>query len=297
MGRRGAAPASGQHHGRVATAYGPLQPYGPLVGTSVRVVTWNLWSNLGPWETRYEDAAAELRALDPDLVALQEVWRAGERDVAAELGASLGGGRHCAAALEWFEPLGLDSGCALLSRWPVGRHEHRRVPGSDGGDGALFQYVEVDGPRGPLDVFVVMLDWRPDLSHVRQQQVRELAGFVREVGRRRRPTVVCGDFNAPPDSDELRVLTGRAQPPAPGFVFYDAWEVAGGGGPGHTWSNANRWAAAGLLPDRRIDYVLSGWPRAGGVGHPVRCELVGTASAAAGGPPSDHYGVLADLRY
>jgi len=42
--------------------------------------------------------------------------------------------------------------------------------------------------------------------------------------------------------------------------------------------------------------VLSAWPRLGGVGHPTHCELLGVV------PDdqlqlSDHYGVLADLRY
>jgi hypothetical protein len=49
-------------------------------------------------------------------------------------------------------------------------------------------------------------------------------------------------------------------------------------------------------PDRRFDYVLSAWPRRGGVGHPTLCRRLGVL------PPdqpqlSDHYGVLADLRY
>jgi hypothetical protein len=51
-----------------------------------------------------------------------------------------------------------------------------------------------------------------------------------------------------------------------------------------------------LYPDRRFDYVLSAWPRGGGVGHPTLCRRLGVL------PPdqpqlSDHYGVLADLRY
>jgi endonuclease/exonuclease/phosphatase family metal-dependent hydrolase len=39
--------------------------------------------------------------------------------------------------------------------------------------------------------------------------------------------------------------------------------------------------------------VLSAWPRAAGAGHPVRCEVVGDGPE----PASDHYGVLAELRY
>jgi hypothetical protein len=79
-------------------------------------------------------------------------------------------------------------------------------------------------------------------------------------------------------------------------VFYDAGEVAGDGTAGYTWSNRNPLAAIGLHPDRRFDYLFSAWPRPGGVGHPARCALLGVR------PPdelqlSDHYGVVADLRY
>jgi endonuclease/exonuclease/phosphatase family metal-dependent hydrolase len=184
------------------------------------------------------------------------------------------------------------SPCAVLSRWPIARCEERALDGGAMPGTALF--VEIDGPRGPIQVVSTILgSYRLDESGARQQQVGALAEFVAEVTRRRHPTFVCGDFNAPPDSDEIRMLIGKTIPPVAGLVFYDAWEIAGSGGPGHTWSNANPWAAPGLFPARRIDYVLSAWPRAGGAGHPVRCEIVGTDSPH----PSDHYGLLAELRY
>jgi endonuclease/exonuclease/phosphatase family metal-dependent hydrolase len=158
----------------------------------------------------------------------------------------------------------------------------------------LFALVE--GERGPIQIFVVMLDYPLDASAVRQAQVRQLAGFIGEVTRRRYPIVVCGDFNAGPDADELRMLTGRTTTAAPGLVFYDAWEIAGDGTDGCTWSNRNHLAAVAMYPDRRFDYVLSAWPRGGAVGHPTHCERLGVLPAEQ--PQlSDHYGVLADLRY
>ena len=50
------------------------------------------------------------------------------------------------------------------------------------------------------------------------------------------------------------------------------------------------------MPDRRVDYILSAWPRRGGIGHPTACQRLGVR------PPgdlqlSDHYGIVADLRY
>lgn len=92
------------------------------------------------------------------------------------------------------------------------------------------------------------------------------------------------------------MLTGRAAVPVPGLSFYDAWEVADPPAPGYTWSNNNAWATQLLWPNRRIDYIFSAAPRPGGAGHPRHTALLGTAPVN-GIYPSDHYAVLADLRY
>ena len=46
----------------------------------------------------------------------------------------------------------------------------------------------------------------------------------------------------------------------------------------------------------RFGCILSAWPRRGGAGHPVRCSLLGVRPAGEQ-QISDHYGVVADLRY
>ncbi len=275
-------------------AFDPLEPYGPLIDTRARVVTWNVWANSGPWELRYARIEQLLRGMDADIIGMQEVFRAVGYEPIAEIAQKLG--LTYTPCIEWFEPARLESGTAVLSRWPVSDTGSLKLAGFDGGDGGLVQFARVDGPRGQIDVFVVMLDWRPDLSHVRQAQVRELAAYVNDTGSAAHPVLILGDFNAGPDSDEMRMLVGQSQTAAPGLVFYDAWEVASEGGPGHTFSRRNRHAAAALLPDRRIDYVLSAWPRARGAGHPVRCEVLGTAGLD-GVDPSDHFAVMAEFRY
>jgi endonuclease/exonuclease/phosphatase family metal-dependent hydrolase len=266
--------------------YDIAEPYGPLVTTTFRLITWNVWGRYGPWEHREAAIRATLERHDPDVVGLVEAWD--------EQGARLGLPYHVFEGDS--EVNGARSGLAVLSRWPIGAHESRKLTGEKDTGGRVL-YARIDGPRGVIQVYVVALTWRLEHSGERQRQVREVAAFIAETQRRRHPTVLCGDFNADPDSDELRMLTGKSIPATPGLVFYDAWTAAGNGqDSGHTWAGANPWAAPALWPDRRIDHVLSAWPRRGGAGHPVRCEVIGDEPVG-GVVASDHYGVLADLRY
>lgn len=272
------------------------QPYGPQIETTVRVATWNVWDRYGPWREREPAITATLRDAAPDIVVLAEAWEDDDDAQADRLAKALGlphtvfRGAPSAAG-------GGRSGIALLSRWPLGQVGRQQLGfQQDQFDSGHAVHARADGPRGPLHVFGTVLGWKLDHSAQRQEQVRALGGFVRQAGRNDAPVVVCGDFNAAPDSDEIRMLTGRAAAAAPGVVFYDAWEMAGDGTAGHTWSRANPWTRPVLWPDRRIDYIFSAWPRAGGAGHPVHCELIGERPVD-GVVPSDHYGVLADLRY
>jgi endonuclease/exonuclease/phosphatase family metal-dependent hydrolase len=272
----------------------PVNPrFGPLVETRLRVLTWNLWGRGGPWEARLEAIAATLEAAQPDLLALQEVWEEGERSQAAFLGARLGlhhvfQGRPTAG--------GVSIGNAILSRWPIVHSEHLMLPAPPELE-ELRSVVRVHaaGPRGPLDLYCTHLNWKFDQSDVRQEQVRTIAHFVAAAADHGTPPIVAGDFNAVPDAEEIRMMTGRTAVPVAKLAFHDAWEVAGDGSPGNTWVNANRWARQDLEPDRRLDYVFVGFPRRGGAGHVRSCRLVG--HPVDGLYPSDHLGVLAELRY
>jgi endonuclease/exonuclease/phosphatase family metal-dependent hydrolase len=271
----------------------------PRVDTRLSILSWNLWWRFGPWESRQPAIAATLQRLAPDVVCLQEVWasRDGE-DQAEQLAAALGGYHVAHAAGVGFDLTPHSLGNAVLSRWPIRAHEARPLPAPPGLDELrVVLRAQIDGPRGPVEVFVTHLNWRLDQSDVRQDQVRAICAFVAETGADRTfPPVLCGDFNAEPGSDEVRMLTGLAAVPVPKLVFLDAWRAAGDGGPGHTWSNANPFAALDCEPDRRIDYVLVGYPRDHGAGQVVAARVEAVAPVD-GVQPSDHYAVFAELRY
>ena len=268
--------------------------YGPLAGGHFRVLTWNLWWRFGAWEERLAAIVEAVRRLDPDIACLQEVWiddgaeDSSARRVAEALGAEHRGGHR-------LDVDGIGFGNAVVSRWPISGSEVLPLPAPDGADELrVCVRVDVDSPHGPLQVFSTHLNWRFDQSHVRQEQVRAICEFIAAAPTRTFPPILCGDMNSTPDSDEIRMLTGKTAVPVPKLVFHDAWEAAGDG-PGLTWSNDNPHARRGLEPDRRIDYVLVGWPKAGGRGQVIDVEVVGTEPIE-GVVPSDHYGVMATLR-
>jgi endonuclease/exonuclease/phosphatase family metal-dependent hydrolase len=269
----------------------PPRSYGPLLETTLRIITWNVWGRYGPWPEREAAIVATLRDARPDIVVLTESWVKGDDSQSARLAGPLGLPHHTFSGVTAQEDKAALSGVAVMSRWPI-RRESSLTFGS-----ARVQFAELHGPRGPIQVYGLVMDaWWFDESQARQEAVRELLVHVDEDQERQVPLIICGDFNTDPDSDEIRMLTGRTTAPVAGLSFYDAWEVAGPSTPGHTWSNNNPWATQLLWPNRRIDYIFSANPRPGGAGHPVRTALLGTHPVD-DTYPSDHYALQSDLRY
>jgi endonuclease/exonuclease/phosphatase family metal-dependent hydrolase len=274
--------------------------YGPLLDTTVRIASWNLWGWYEPWAVRQPAIIETLHAIDADILGLQEVWEDDTRNQAAEIAAALGYEHYVFA--HNLEVDGRRAGNAVVSRWPISRHEVAVLPRDgagardDEGEERLCVFANVEGPRGPIQIYCAHLSWRSDHSGVRQAQVRAICEFVRAQRPRPFPAVLVGDLNSVPASEEIRMLTGRVAAPVPGVLFRDAWEEAGDGGAGYTISHANPYCYATLGPQMRIDYVMAGQPKLGGAGHVRTIRIIGDQPVA-GTHPSDHYGLVAELRY
>ncbi len=265
-----------------------------LIETRLKVLTWNIWWRYGPWQARHPAIVETLKQLDCDIIALQEVWQDETTNMAAELAAELGYHHVFYSSMER-ENLGF--GNAILSRWPIVQDEMTMLYGAEeNGEGRLAIFAEIEGPRGSIPFFATHLNWRFEHSHIRQRQVADIARFVDARSSFSFPPIIGGDFNADPASEELRMLTGLTSCPVEGLAFHDAWIASCNEGSGATWDNANPYAAEVMEPNRRIDYILTGCPQTRGCGHVVSCEVV-AKDPVNGVYPSDHYGVLAELRY
>jgi len=275
----------------------------------VRVMTWNVQGRLGQWERRQNAISASISAAAPDLVLLQESWvEPNGHTQAALLAEEQGFHAHTAAELAGFDaypsaPYWVVN--AILSRWPL--RPVRAVPlhdenGKPTWRHALIVSVERPGAEGgPVLAVGTHLEHGVERSLTRQAQMEHLLGEVatalgpRESWRDNLPAVVAGDFNAVPDSEELRRATGLSSPFVAEFVLVDAWDACGSTDRGATWSSENPLVPRRAVhPNRRLDYITTTAPRQRGRGSFEWCRLSG-CDAIDGVQPSDHYAVLAEV--
>jgi endonuclease/exonuclease/phosphatase family metal-dependent hydrolase len=264
----------------------------------IRVATWNVWGRFGPWEERWPAIVAELRALDPDVIALQETWRDEERTQARSLADELG---YPHWAHEDVEQVG---GIAIVSRLPL--IAKRRLDLQYSGHGewpgtALIAGVEAD--FGVFDVacvveygtiFRVLGSSASTAGRLLAYRVIVDALITRD---RNIPPVLLGDLNATPYDEDMRVLTGKVPEAGVGLVFSDAWEMLHGPDGGWTFDMRDNPWLRGTPPGGRyrIDHVLPAvspdYLRSWRVDDAGRFGLEEHYGVVA----SDHYGIFADL--
>jgi endonuclease/exonuclease/phosphatase family metal-dependent hydrolase len=261
----------------------------------MRLVTLNLWNEQGPLARRMELCVEQLRALEPDVVALQEVRQsAAVPNQAATLASALGMNHVWARAMTWNKG---DEGLAIMSKHPIVGEGHRELPHASEKERRICLYARLDTPQGPLDAYTVHLNYRSTHGQIREDQIAAAEAFMRETPDVRIPKVLMGDFNAVPDSDEIRFLKGLRTVNGRRVYFQDAWAHLRPREPGWTWAKSNPFTErmAWLERDRRIDYIFVGHTNLDGTGMLLDCRVVLDVPDGEGVFPSDHYGLYAEI--
>jgi len=286
------------------------------VTKNLRVLTLNFWGIEPPLDRRLALAIAQLRELAPDVICLQEVRPLDGsvtrgRTTAEVMAEHLGMYAHYAAAVHWGAgEHGMASagqeGLAILSREHLLEHRVVPLPEPRPADARILLSGKVATIGGPIWVHTTHLHYRLDDGVAREHQVVAIDEAIRACGRDKdsAPQILCGDFNATPDSDEIRFLRGLTTLAGRRTHFQDAWlrlhrEPDRGDGPaqGITWSSENELTRPlrSLDIDRRIDYVFVTSRKKDGRATIHDCRVVMTARDE-GICASDHYGVLADVQ-
>jgi endonuclease/exonuclease/phosphatase family metal-dependent hydrolase len=263
---------------------------------ALKVLTINIWNRQGPWQERFALLREGIAALAPDVIGFQEVMSDGARSLADEILEGLGYEVRFgeARALEG----GISFGNAVASRWPIRTADVFPLPSVDTDERRSLLLTSTDTPRGRLPFGVTHLAWKLHHGYVREQQTLALARLVKEQAPIRDdllPLVLVGDFNARPEASEIRFLCGLASLAGISTYLGDCFAEAGEG-PGYTYDERrNGFAAHWHEPPRRIDYVFVRGPDRHGRGKTLGARVVLDAGRD-GVWPSDHFGVLAEIR-
>ncbi len=204
---------------------------------TLRVAAYNIRHGAGMDDRVDLSRAAEvLRALDADVITLQEVDRGVERtggvDQATALGAMLGMRAHFGAFMPY---QGGEYGMAVLSRLPVVEVRNIRLPDGEEPRTALEVRVIAGGASGAVEPRVVSvvgihLYMTPE---ERRAQADTLSARLDGVAH---PVVLAGDFNSRRDDIVLRGLVESG------------WLVLDKEGPSDTYPAD--------APAREIDFVM-----------------------------------------
>ncbi|MFO0662334.1 MAG: endonuclease/exonuclease/phosphatase family protein [Polyangiaceae bacterium] len=258
----------------------------------MKFATINIWQKFGPWEERMPRLAEAIGALQADVIGLQEVRVEPDYDQGAILAKANDYAYVFGAGYDDNDGL---TGNAIFSRFPVKRSHTERLPAGHRIQGRCLVFAELETPLGTLPFFTTHLNWELDDGESREAQVRAIAQVVPELAKGcSLPAVLTGDFNAEPDSDEMRYLRGQTSILGPRVYYADAWIYAGDGGPGVTYSKTNPFGALFREAERRIDYIYVREPNRS-CGEPIEARVCMTETIR-GMHPTDHYGVLATVR-
>lgn len=189
----------------VALGAAPAAP--PLAPAQLTAVTLNLWHDQHDWPARRTVIVDTLRALQPDVIFLQEVLeKEGLPNQAQQLADSLGYAFRFASV----DPVGGPKryGNAILTRHAITASHDVKLPPLD--DWRVAAHARLLLPGGSyLDAYATHLHHTDEGAAIHAEQVAGLLAFVDSTRGGDAALLIGGDFNAEPDRAELAPLFAR----------------------------------------------------------------------------------------
>lgn len=241
---------------------------------NLRVVTLNIYHDRADWPARLPLIVEQLRALDADVIALQEVLQTETLPNQADtLAAALG--YHAQFVSLDAEDHARRYGNALLTRRPVEAQGSTALAPREDSRSMGWALITHDGQ--PINVYFTHLHAGQGGAAIRRQQLEDAVRWI-DATAGDAPSLVLGDFNAPAGADELAVLER----------FVDTYGARHSGDTETTTLNPH------FFPDLRgrIDLVFAERGRF----EVCDARIVLDTPDAAGTWPSDHFGVYVELR-
>ena len=248
---------------------------GDAGGDRLLVATLNMRNIADRWPERIHLLLADMAALQPDLIGLQECVFAVQQD--RLLGAA-GAGRYQSRRGWAGRP---EYGNAVLAREPIRMDDGDRL---ELGRNRSALRVPVTLPTGTrFDFVVTHLHHEVEDDGIRAEQTSKLTAWLADITW---PLIVVGDFNAEPEEPTYARMVEAG--------FRSAHAEANGAEPAVTWPSGIR--APGMDVDGDpgcLDYI---WVR--GAVEVEDCRLAFDRPAVTDPTlyPSDHFGLAAHVR-
>ena len=271
-------------------SYPDTDAYGALSNKKeVKVLSWNIWWKFEDYLNRQSLIFNELTKAKPDILCLQEVWEDKDGSQAKKIADLFGYDYYCYAKSFDFDEVSF--GNAIISKYPINNYTSYLIPTEkEFNENRNLLHAEIMYENNKMNIFCTHLNYKYDQSDIRKKQVTYILEYMSKLDKTEFPSILCGDFNADPNSDEIRLLLGLSSP-INRTVLRDSWQLVNPDDHGYTWSNENNFARKTLEPDRRIDYIFVGAPGKNGLGHPLESCLIGNVEKD-GLYPSDHFGIM-----
>lgn len=167
-----------------------------------RVATFNLHQGFKRWEERREMIVGQLGTLCPDILALNEIsvplqtgrWL--QQVTREHLGLQY-------ALIQYTKPNepSLDEAQGLLTRFPIIETSNLDYLSRS----RIAQVTRLDIEGRQVDIYVTHLHHVREEEGLRQYQVQRLFQWIESRGDVR-TRIVCGDFNATPDSPSIKLI-------------------------------------------------------------------------------------------
>jgi endonuclease/exonuclease/phosphatase family metal-dependent hydrolase len=267
----------------------------------MRIATFNMWNHPPTLTARLEAICRVLRGVRADVIALQEVPLAKAPNGQSFIEFIAG---QCGYDHTFFQGYpGEEEGLGLISRTPIQEVEFA----ADGvpfiASGGIRAVTEIEGLK--VGITNVHLDWQSALS--REQQIVAIVEGIEQGASAAQIEFLCGDFNSLPyTSSVYNFLTGQQSLAGKATSWIDLaalYAGADGREPEATLNFANnpwlqnRDRLNAWRQPYRFDWVLlkSLYPRE----EPVlkHAGIFGGARDGQEFPPSDHYGVVAEVSW
>jgi len=170
------------------------------------LITINILNDLSLWNKRRPLLIEQITALDPDLIAMQEVSLKGDSSNAHWVAEQLNLGRDANDKNPPYDvylcpKTGIyenKEGIAILSRLPVKHHESLDLLTQS----RVAQLVRFRVENCELLLVNGHFFWEPGVSEKRQEQIELLLDFL-DTQPVDQPVIICGDFNGTPETPAI----------------------------------------------------------------------------------------------